>query len=107
MSLLPNLVQIIKKAALEAVEASNPANVVFGTVLSANPLSIRVDQKIILTEEFLVRSRNVTDYETEATIVSQGRERIIIHNALAVGDKVILMKMQGGQKYVVMDKVGD
>lgn len=107
-----NLIQIIKKAAVEAVEASNPARVMYGTVLTDSPLKIKVDQKFILTKEFLILTKNVKDYETEATVNwtadnITGRKKIIIHNALKVGDKVMLLQEQGGQKYIVLDKVGD
>ena len=114
-----NFIQIIKKAAVEAVEASNPARVMYGTVLTDSPLKIKIDQKFILTKEFLILTKNVKDYETEATVNwttesesghnhgITGRKKIIIHNALKVGDKVMLLQEQGGQKYIVLDKVGD
>ncbi|MCZ9313151.1 MAG: DUF2577 domain-containing protein [Methanocorpusculum sp.] len=34
-----------------------------------------------------------------------GKKEITIHNALAVGDEVILLKQKGGQKYLVLDRV--
>lgn len=34
-----------------------------------------------------------------------GRKTMTIHNALQTGDKVVLLRVQGGQKYVVMDRV--
>ena len=35
-----------------------------------------------------------------------GRKRFLIHNGLVIGDRVILMRMQGGQRYVVIDRIG-
>ena len=35
-----------------------------------------------------------------------GKKKIIIHNGLVVGDEVILVRQQGGQKYVVIDRIG-
>ena len=37
----------------------------------------------------------------------KGRKKIIIHNGLTVGEKVLLLRMQGGQNYVVIDRVSD
>ena len=34
-----------------------------------------------------------------------GTKSLTIHNALKVGDKVILIQVQGGQRYIVLDKV--
>ena len=63
-----DLLKLIKKSAVEAVNASNPANVLFGKVISEKPLKIKVDQKLILTSAQLVLSRNVTDYTVEMTV---------------------------------------
>ena len=134
---MPSLDQIIKQMALDAVNSSDPTNVMFGTVLSVNPMQIKVDQKITLTSEFLILCRNVTNYSTTVNVEWEtssesvthnhvlkgstettedaevelshkisGKQTITINNGLSAGDEVILLKMQGGQKYVVLDKVG-
>lgn len=35
-----------------------------------------------------------------------GKKEIIIHNALSVGESVIMLRQQGGQKYIVIDRIG-
>ena len=84
---------IVKKAALEAVEAIKPVAVVFGRVASVSPLSVRVDQKLALTRDMLT--------------VAAGTRRIEeVQPGLQAGDEVILLRMQGGQKYIVVDRIG-
>lgn len=61
------LVDTLKRAAVEAVEAGKPVNVYFGEVVSASPLKINVEQKMILGEKQLILSRNVTDFKTKIT----------------------------------------
>jgi len=34
----------------------------------------------------------------------KGRKKFIIHNNLSVGEKVVLLRMQGGQKFIVLDR---
>ncbi|WP_099469453.1 DUF2577 domain-containing protein [Konateibacter massiliensis] len=117
---MANLNEQIKRVALEAVNQSEPSTFVFGTVVSASPLKIQVEQKMLLTKEFLVLTQNVLNYETEAEIdwetepetctlahahKLKGKKKIKILNALKLNDKVILIKQQGGQKYLVLDKV--
>jgi len=34
------------------------------------------------------------------------RMKITVHNGLAVGDRVILLRSQGGQKFLVVDRIG-
>ena len=102
-----DLIKSIKKAAGEAVEASKPVALCFGKVTSAAPLGILVDQKLPITAKQIVMSRNVTDFETDTSSREKAEKAgIIIHNQLAVGDEVILLRVQGGQKFVVLDKIG-
>ena len=118
---------VINKAAMEAVSNSAPADIVYGTVLSVSPLSVYVDQKKTLEAEFLVLTRNVTDFDTEVTVnwrtentsgggggydafsshshAISGRKPIRVHNALKVGEKVAMIQMPGGQEYLIIDRV--
>lgn len=86
---MADLVQVIKKAAVEAVEASVPCNVMFGTVVSVNPLSVRIDQKLTISSNFL-------------TVTS-----VVRSIGVSSGDKVILIRQKGGQRYVIIDKEVD
>lgn len=81
------MLDVIKQAALDVIEASNPVAIQFGTVSSISPLEISVDQRLILSEAFLI---------VPESIVSVG---------LAQGDSVLLLRVQGGQQFVVLDKV--
>lgn len=121
------LLNIVKRAATEAVEAGKPSGVFFGKVLSTEPLQIKVDQKMVLGAAQLVLTRNVTNYDTaveaewETAEVGGGSgeasfelhkhsisgvKLLTIYNGLSAGDQVILIQQQGGQKYIVLDKVG-
>lgn len=129
MSFNPNeLVQLVKKAAVEAVNASSPMSFCFGTVTSASPLKIQVDQKKTLTEAQLILTNNVRDFAVEMTTLPdfheteeesggsgdaafashkhkyQGRKKWKVHLALKSGEKVILLRCDGGQKYIVLDR---
>ena len=65
---MPNLVEIIKEVAMSAFKESKPTSVLYGTVESESPLRIRVDQKLTLSETFLVLSNLVKDHEVNITI---------------------------------------
>lgn len=135
------LVKTMKKAALDAVEATKPANVMFGKVTSVSPLQINVEQKMVLGKAQLVLTRNVTDFTTKISMksadgwateshththtihdtytdggtaensthrhnINKEKLTITVHNGLVVGDEVILARQQGGQKFVVLDRIG-
>jgi len=111
-----DIVKSFKKAAKDAIEAADPTAIQFGIVKSASPLKIFVEQKKELTIAQLILTRNVRDYDIEMTVEHvtevaeghsheyKGRKKFTVHNALKVGDSVMLLKMQGGQKYIVLDK---
>lgn len=126
MNLLANTVELVKRAAVEAVEAGKPVNILFGTVFSTSPLKIQVDQKSIYTSKMLILTRNVTDFEVDMTVnhttenkgggsgatafeahnhAYSGRKTFKVHNALQAGEKVLLVRVQKGKKYVVIDRV--
>ncbi|MBR5582987.1 MAG: DUF2577 domain-containing protein [Lachnospiraceae bacterium] len=98
----------IKRAALDAVKSQHPVSICFGNVTSVSPLKITVEQKLTLGKAQLILTRNVTDYKINMTAnwsYETGKKEITVHNALKIGDEVILIKQQGGQKYLVLDRV--
>ena len=124
------IVKKVHQAAIDAMESTKPVNVYFGEVMSVSPLKIDVEQKMILGEKQLILSRNVTDFKTKITagniknyyytgdvnsgtapvspshVHAVGTIDITVHNGLAVGDGVILIRQQEGQKFIVVDRIG-
>ena len=88
MSGMNEFLVIVKKAALEVMNASNPVAVMFGTITSTEPLEINVEQKMTLTKAQLIPTMAFTTGEKN------------------VRDGVILLRMQGGQKFIVVDRLG-
>lgn len=108
MNLLPDvaeLVKIIRKAALQSIKTEKLVEIRYGKVTDVCPLKVLVEQKLTLEEEELILTRNVTDYKTKISKINEKIE-ITVHNALDVGDKVILIRQQKGQKFVVLDRIG-
>lgn len=83
------MLDIIRKASLGAVSNTNPMAALYGNVLSVNPLEISVEQRFSLPASALV---------IPETIMKLG---------LQSGDRVLLLRIQGGQSYVVLDRVVD
>jgi hypothetical protein len=112
---LPNaaeFLQLVKKAAVEAVEATKPVKVYFGRVVCVEPLQIQVEQKLTIGESHLVLAQSLAAHRLSITgkrlsdDTSIGELEVTVQNRLVVGDMVLLIRMQGGQKYVVVDKTG-
>ncbi len=127
---MPNIasqsVDNIKRAALQAVAETMPSGVYFGTVISSSPLKISVEQKMTLTASNLVLSTLVQDFIVNMTVDHKtedkaggsgdssfashnhdykGTKAFRVHLGLSAGEKVILLRVQGGQKFIVLDRV--
>ena len=92
-----SLIQSMKKAAMDAVETGNPVQMLFGDVQSVDPFEINIDQRLILTEEFIVVGQYVKEYSLDLTIPGE------MWHGFRVGDGLLLARMQGGQQYVIID----
>ncbi len=99
-------VNLIKLISENTIEASKLTKVVFGKVTSENPLKIKVTQKLILSGSAIVLTRNVTDFETMVRQSGGEKRSMKIYNALKVGDEVVMSRLQGGQKFLVIDRIG-
>lgn len=114
-----DILKSIQKTSKETTAAMDPVTICFGVVTKEEPLEIMVEQRLPLTEDDLILTRAVSDHEIDltrgispsGTYIDQGwafqeedKWRYKVHNKLEVDDKVMLLRMQGGQKYIVIDK---
>lgn len=138
---MSDAIEAIKQAALSAVEEGMPAGVMFGTVVSASPLEISVEQKMTLDASLLILTTLVRDFDVEMTVAHQtekalggidlthahstpdgmsgdagekdlthvhdykGKKSFKVHLGLKEGERVILLRVQGGQQFIVLDRV--
>ncbi|GKU79851.1 DUF2577 domain-containing protein [Paenibacillus sp. L3-i20] len=120
---MSNLLSTIKNAARDAIEASNPVNLLMGVIKSEDPLEVTVDQRFTLGADFLIVPESLTrlvldlrhthQYTDSSdsgtanknTTAALPVEPFVIRRGLEKGDKVLLLRIQGGQKFLVMDRV--
>ncbi len=100
-----DIIEVIKKTAIGAVEETQPSKYVYGQVVQKKPLKIKVSDKITLTKELLTLTRNVTTYKTSARFGNDNWASFTIRNELNVGDKVVLIKNAEARGYLVLDRV--
>ena len=118
----------LQKLVAQTNSAMKPTDYCLGVVETVVPLSIRIDQKDILTEEFLILTDLVRDFSVDITVSHTtenraggggdaefashnhdytGRKKIIVHNGLSVGESVILIQQAGGQEFIVLSRLYD
>lgn len=80
--------EIIQQIAIKAVEATKPCCVLRGVIVKIAPIEIDLGDLGVIDEDFLIK--------TEAA-----------KNNLSVGAKVVLLRLPGGQDFLILDKVVD
>ena len=117
------LLDIMKRTSMDAISNAQMCDLRYGTVVSKDPLKIRVTNVLTLPESLLVVPQHLTAHKMKITLnvdtsYASGEEgtfnhnhnikkktEITIHNALEVGDKVAMIRKQGGQSYYILDRV--
>ena len=110
-----NLVKLIKQIVMETNAAAVLADVIIGEVMATSPLQIRIENKYVLESDDIVLTKNTSDWSVDMTVDHQtedaaggsgyaGRKTYLVHNGLAVGDKVILLRESGGQRFIAIDR---
>ena len=99
MTGLIGVIQTVIKNYLDAVKLTDKAT---GTVVSVSPLTIKTDTSLPpISGEALILTSNVC--ETKA--VRGGSGTVTVTEGLKVGDKVIMLRVQKGQQFIVLSKV--
>lgn len=125
------MLELIKQAARGVTASGNPVEVFEAVVVSAPPnLSIKlkgndglvIPKELIVVAELLTRHKrtvkltsvNITDEETlqglgphqhDLTSIILNDSEFEFLNELAVGEKVMVIRFAGGQKYWICDRI--
>jgi len=94
---LAELLDVLHQMVQETVAAQKPADVAFGTVTSASPLSIRVEGTMQdIPAVALILTWPVTEITVGSTTINQ---------ALQSGDRVVMLRVSKGQRFIVLSRV--
>lgn len=119
------MVSVIKEIVLSTMLACDLSDVIIGEVIATGPLRIKIDSKTVLEEGNIVLTKNTCEWSVDMTVDHntedaaggggyaeyaahhhgyKGRKTYLVHNQLVVGDKVILIRETGGQRYIALDR---
>lgn len=100
------LLEVMKLASQQANEAGQPTDLRIGTVTSVNPLRVKVSSQFTLPSTLLIVPQHLTDYKVKVRMEDSVEDKeMTIKNALKVGDKVAMLRKQGGQSYLILDRI--
>lgn len=123
------MIEQLKKIAQSTAEAGKPACWMFGTVTSAAPIKVQIDNRFEIGEKQLVimepfrkgyihTHKHKAFQQTPATEIADNHEHRLKDNywtceddeseytyGLEVGDKVVLLQNAGGQEYLILGRM--
>lgn len=121
-----DVLSLIKKAAVDAVNAGYPSDWIVGTVNTVNPLTVKTEQQETLEAEYLWLTDAVRDFEVDIEVSHvtetraggggdaayashdhdyKGRKKITVYNGLHAGEKVFMLQKKGGQAFIILGRV--
>ena len=119
------IVNTIKEIASTVISNGEPMEVIVGEVVSVSPLAIKIDPKLTVPEENIILTKNTCEWTMDMSVYQVtenragggcmaeyashnhdyvGRKKYLVHNQLVMGDKVIMLKETGGQRYIALDR---
>jgi hypothetical protein len=112
------LIDIMKRASMDAMDNAQMCDLRYGTVVSVNPLKVQITDLFTIPESLLVVPQHLTNHSVNVTVnwltdspldyhnhPINGEKTMTINNALKVNDKVALLRKQGGQSYFILDRI--
>ena len=102
------MMDIIKALAADVMETESKAEIAVGTVTSTQPLCVKLENNLELTEQFLWQTAAVSVREETGQMTFHGETgqfQIQRDNRLSVGERVVLAKQKDGQHYIILDRL--
>lgn len=108
------LLETMKRVAEGTNNAAVPTAFFFGSVTKTSPLTIRVDNRFDISGEAIILTREfqsgfcLTHSHTEPgspAPENENQDKTEYHYGLKAGEKVVLLRNQGGQDFLVLGRV--
>ena len=103
-------VSLMLKAGRTAIPPSEKTDLIYGKVVSTNPLKIQIanEAKLILSETFLILSEFCKEKRVRVRLPDASADiEITLWSGLSVGDSVLMLRVLQGSKFYVLQKEAD
>lgn len=114
-----DLIDILQKINQDGLNAASLTDLAIGTVNSASPLQITLqtnmqplrEEVLYLTEAVLEKklvfsgTSSIPQFYINGENVPSSGNTVYLNQSLAVGDKVLMLRVQKGQKFIVISKI--
>lgn len=111
---------------------SDYSDVVYGTVISSKPLKVQLSNNMVLTDDFIVLGKHIGKFKLQGKAIMKGSADMTFHghhdtanisktdlsfkktsmciefdNSLEKGDKVTMIRLDGGQQFYLFERIGE
>ena len=111
---------------------SDYSDVVYGTVISPKPLKVQLSNNMVLTDDFIILGKHIGKFKLQGNAIMKGSADMTFHghhdkaniskadlsfkktsmyiefdNSLEKGDKVTMIRLDGGQQFYLFERLGE
>lgn len=103
---MSELLGVVQKIVQNSMEGMKLTDLVFGTVQSASPLAVQIESTMqAIPAAALILTEGVQARSYTGTTSAGASFTVPINPGLAPGDRVIMLRTSGGQRFVILSKV--
>ena len=92
---------------------SEYSDVVYGRVISTVPLKVQISNSMIIDDNFIVLGKHIGSFSMSGSLTTSeekkgkdGEKTFTFDNSLKVGDKVTMIRADGGQQFYLFEREG-
>lgn len=101
-----DLIEVIQQIIQNGIAELKLTDLVIGTVVTNAPLTIQIDTLMQpLPEEALIKTENIMPKSYTGTTSDGASFTVVINQGIQPGDKVVMLRCQHGQRFIVLSKV--
>ncbi|MPW14208.1 DUF2577 domain-containing protein [Lactobacillus helveticus] len=90
---------------------SDYSDVVYGSVISPKPLKVQLSNNMVLTNDFIILGKHIGKFKVKGKVTKhdevKGETELEFDNSLESGDKVTMIRFDGGQQFYLFERIGE
>lgn len=101
-----DLIEVLQQILQNGITELKLTDLVIGTVATTSPLTIQIDTLMQpLPEEALIKTEAIMPKIYSGTTSDGATFTAVINEGIQAGDKVVMLRCQHGQRFIVLSKV--
>lgn len=101
-----DLIEVLQQILQNGITELKLTDLVIGTVATVSPLTIQIDTLMQpLPEEALIKTEAIISKTYSGTTSDGASFSVVINEGIQAGDKVVMLRCQHGQRFIVLSKV--